>query len=104
MLTLKQNKKSDPVALLVACSCSSLLSVKLHTKQFYIISHTLERSLIYYQANVNNGLNLKDIASQNNAHTKHLRLYIQHVFLTAIHMYFISDCLGVGTVTTLWTA
>jgi hypothetical protein len=70
--------------LLAAASCSSLSSVELHIKQFYIISHTLQRSLIYCQANVNNGLNLKDINSQNNIHTKHLTLYIQHVSLTVL--------------------
>jgi hypothetical protein len=84
ILTLKHNKKSDALALLVAASCSSLLSVELHSKQFYIISHTSQRSLTYCQANVNNGLNLNDITSLNNPHIKQLTLYIQHVFLTVL--------------------
>jgi hypothetical protein len=84
ILTLKHNKTSDAVALLVAASYSSLLSLEVHIKQFYIISHTSQRSLICCQANVNNGLNLKDITSQTNAHIKLLTLYIQHVFLTVL--------------------
>ena len=77
ILTLKHNK------IQVMQHCLQPLvaphsSVELHIKQFYIISHTSQRSLICCQANVNNGLNLKDITSQTNAHIKLLTLCLQH--------------------------